>query len=795
MKNALTQHARGLLALLLACLAFAPLNAGATIRTVTSLADSGAGTLRDTIAASAANDTIVFSVSGTITLTSGGLVIGRNLTITGPGAASLILSGNSAGRVLNISSGINVTLSGLTIANGFVPGFDYGGGILDYGNLTLVNCQTRNNDAKFGSGICVKLGAGLTATNCCFNDNGLLFGSQGGALFLEYTSQTALYNCTFSHNACLYNEGSSGVNGGAISAGSTCSLLLVNCTICSNVVNDVSHVAGYGGGLLYGGGSASIQIQNTIISGNSASEGGPDVSCLIIASLSAGHNLIGKKDGSFGWMGSDLTGTVAAPLNPLLGPLQDNGGPTFTMALLATSAAIDAGDDAVLGTPLNLTTDQRGHPRRSGAHVDIGAYELDFASSAPTVTNTADSGPGSLRQAIVVANSGDTITFATNVTGTITLTTGELAINKNLNVTGPGAKTLTVSGNHASRIFNIYNGAVTISGLTIANGYWNSGGAVYVNDTAGNVSFSACNITSNSVIGAGAFGGGIFVNSGNVTFDSCAISYNQAGWGGGGIYNNSGGVLTLLNCTVSSNLNFATFSPPHGGGIENDGIATLINTTVTGNSSVQGGGQCGGVFTTYGYCSLRGSLVAGNTDAGTAPDLAGTFDSRGYNLIGKTNGCTLTNNLSQNHLGSIAAPLNPLLGPFADNGGPTFTHALLTGSPAIDAGDDAVLNAPLNITSDQRGFPRKSGAHVDIGAYEVGVVSATAATLGAVSFGNNHLQFLLTGTAGWNYVVQASTNLAGGNWVPVVTNAAPFTFVQSNANTFPRRFYRAVSSP
>ncbi|HEX4121632.1 MAG TPA: hypothetical protein VH619_13510, partial [Verrucomicrobiae bacterium] len=83
----------------------------------------------------------------------------------------------------------------------------------------------------------------------------------------------------------------------------------------------------------------------------------------------------------------------------------------------------------------------------------------------------------------------------------------------------------------------------------------------------------------------------------------------------------------------------------------------------------------------------------------------------------------------------------------------------------------------------------------DIGAYEVGLIVGTPATLSSVGYGNNQFQFLLTGEPGANYAIQAATDLAGGNWISLVTNVSPFTFVSSNVNNFPARFYRAVASP
>src|SRR5207249_3468714 len=135
----------------------ATLSAFATTRTVTSLADSGPGSLRATIAASADGDTITFAngVTGTITLTSGEMVIGHSVTMTGPGAALLTLSGNASSRVFNILSGTVVSMSGVSVANGRTTGADAttisaagdaeGGGILNNGHLTLSHCVLSGN--------------------------------------------------------------------------------------------------------------------------------------------------------------------------------------------------------------------------------------------------------------------------------------------------------------------------------------------------------------------------------------------------------------------------------------------------------------------------------------------------------------------------------------------------------------------------------------------------------------------------------------------------------------------------
>src|SRR5207249_4473975 len=134
-------------------------------------------------------------------------------------------------------------------------------------------------------------------------------------------------------------------------------------------------------------------VRNTLIAGNaSVTEPQPDA---VGVFNSQGHNLIGRSDGNSGWGATDLVGgnTDTTKFDPLLDPLGNYGGPTPTHRLQSDSPAINTGDDAVLGAPFNLTTDQRGSgfPRRVGPHVDIGAYEADTPQTSTTlVVNTLD---------------------------------------------------------------------------------------------------------------------------------------------------------------------------------------------------------------------------------------------------------------------------------------------------------------------------------------------------------------------------------------------------------------------
>jgi hypothetical protein len=176
-----------------------------------------------------------------------------------------------------------------------------------------------------------------------------------------------------------------------------------------------------------------------------------------------------------------------------------------------------------------------------------------------TVTNTNDSGPGSLRQALADANDGDTVDFA--VTGTIGLTTGELLVDKSVTIFGPGAENLAVNGSAMSRVFYIGAGnTVTISGLTITNGdvaiIQDNGGGIY-NDHA-TLTLNGCRVPENS----GGFGAGIFSDgvsrAAMLNIENSSVSGNSATFSGGGIHNAGFGegvaVLELSNSTVAGNM-------------------------------------------------------------------------------------------------------------------------------------------------------------------------------------------------------------------------------------------------
>jgi hypothetical protein len=246
-------------------------------------------------------------------------------------------------------------------------------------------------------------------------------------------------------------------------------------------------------------------------------------------------------------------------------------------------------------------------------------------------------------------------------------------------------------------IGNTFGGAALIirESAVVGNVASFDGGGIYNQATA---KISDTTVADNF---AGNFGGGI-LNSDALGIYGCTISGNMANRGGG-VFNYN--TATFTNTTIANNQ--ALDGP--GGGITDlapDGYMYLSNTTVAGNSSVKGGG---GLSVEGGLPQLHNTLIALNS-APVGPDIVGTIDSQGFNLIG--DGSNAYGFVDSDLVGTPDNPIDPMLGPLADNGGSTLTMALLDGSPAIDAGD--ATGAP---TVDQRGLPRDDPP--DIGAFEV----------------------------------------------------------------------------
>ena len=340
------------------------------------------------------------------------------------------------------------------------------------------------------------------------------------------------------------------------------------------------------------------------------------------------------------------------------------------------------------------------------------------------VVNTNDSGPGSLRNAIFYANAeNNTITFAEYLSGeTITLNGEQLAITKDLIISAANLENgITIDADGQSRVLSIQNSAVTLVGLTITGGYVAGdeymvvgGAGIYSTGTNSALTIIDCTISGN--FADDAHGGGIYSTGTNsiLTIMDSTISGNGVGSKGGGIYcTGTNSTLTITDSTISGN----TTGILLGGICNTGGTSTLTNCTISGNN----GGSGGGIYNFTSTLSLYNTIVANNiaTVANLGHDVFGTIDaSSANNLIGVDTKMTgLTHGTNGNIIGTTSTPVGPGLGPLQDNGGKTWTHALLPGSPAIDAGDNAYASGLLY---DQRGegFARIFDSTVDIGAYE-----------------------------------------------------------------------------
>ncbi|MBW6466871.1 MAG: hypothetical protein K0B06_10230, partial [Brevefilum sp.] len=688
---------RLVLALLLSSALVARPVLAADLLVVTSIADDGDGSLRQAIADISPGGRITFShsLSGQTIILTSPLVINKNLLIDCSDlGVPITISGNYAVQVFQIGLLGEVTLSSLKITNGYgwlggginnqgelwlidsivsknLAGFK-GGGIFTNGTLLVERSTFSYNEADLGGGIRSDEGiySQMTVTDSTFYGNQAV---HGGAIDVWGAGPNKISTSSFYGNMAAASGGAIRIWSSLTVENSTFSGNITQCGGGFNIQDEgmltlqhvtLNHNMAASGGGIYVGNNATLKYINTIIAHSTNGD------CVDHGTIHADstHNLV--TDGNCSALLDD---------DPMLGPLANNGGPTLTHALLPGSPAIDAGSIAYC--PI---TDQRGVSRPQGTACDIGAYEM---VEILVVTSIADGGDGSLRAAIADISPGGTITFDTDLSGqTITLSS-TLVIEKNLTIDGSDlAVPITISGNNAAGVFVISSlGKATFDSLMIINGNDEYGGGGIYN--LGQLSVVNSTISGNTS-GFGN-GGGIF-NLGDLTIMNSTLSGNMAYGRGGGIFNL--GDLTIMNSTLSGNM------AAGGGGVYNDGRMTVRNSTFSGNVAEQEGG---GVYNdNNGILNFTNTIIAYSTK----------WDCANYGTIHTDS----THNLVTD--GSCGALLDddPKLGPLADNGGPTLTHALLSGSPAIDAGHNGYCT-----TTDQRGVSRPQGTACDIGAYEM----------------------------------------------------------------------------
>jgi alpha-tubulin suppressor-like RCC1 family protein len=595
---------------------------------VTTINDSGAGSLRQTIQDANSGDTINLSVTGTITLTNGELSVCKNLTLAGPGATNLTLSGNNLSRILYVCTNTTVSLQGLTLANGYSTN---GGGIYnDGGTVNLTDCMLAGNSARGSNGYVVVNGSTtnwivaqpafggaiynlgtVTATNCSFIANSAIGGTGAGDTINTFTSSLG--------------RGEMGA-GGAIYNASNTVFMAVQTTFDHNYAS-----GGFGGNAPFG-------MQYDIPVGGDAKGG---------AIFSQGQ--IGLTGATLltNWVNAGAGGVVIDTYYYTYWP--GAGGSACGGAICQRSASLSL---------LNCTNvgNTAGGSRESsasggGLYLDSGTGIVSgglYSDNQASAAGDSDGwGNGSAR-----TGSGGAIW------NRATLAVTNIAFSRN-NATGA-------------------NGGMRDA----RDGGLGSGGAV-CNSTTGVCQVVQCTFVTNTAAGGrsgpsysypffsgGSGNGGAAANEGrllmvNVTLAGNKVKGGDGGIGGncsggygygGGIMSASGAFLALTNCTIAWNTasgglsSYGNPSPAYGGGLDLQGGTNILKNSL------------------FAYSTSGSNIWGAIVDAGNniSSDASGGF----------TNATSRLN-------------LDPLLGPLGNYGGPTLTVPLLAGSPAIDTADTA----------------------------------------------------------------------------------------------------------
>ena len=698
-------------------------------------------------------------------------------------------------RVFQAISGIDVTIQGLTITGGYVGSATNGGGILSSAELTLQEVKIEGNEAgQSGGGLYSASGSVLIEGSTFENntatfgggarlDNGLITSiSIEGSTFFNNTAGTGAgalirggdVNVTTEGTVSIENSTFSGNRGTGFSAGglgiewndsNATPVQITNTTITDNTIGTVGATSSIGGGISIS--NADVVLKNGIVAGNAvisnSGQSTNDVSGPIDSASS--HNAFGP--GTASPNGTSNTILTQLQLEGLLQPLADNGGPTETHALSVGSFAIDAGANIS-----GQNYDQRGFNRvvslsLSGSTVDLGAYESGLVVSTGADEDDGDYSYGDLdlREALDLAAAipgVNEILVGTVATATSITINGELVIDSDVKILGSGKDVVTIDAEQTDRVFNLNSGyEATIQGVSITGGLTTGSGD---DDTGGGI-FSEGDLILNEVklFGneAGRNGGGLFMKSGSLTMNYSTIDDNESLYGAGAELLTAGnGDVLIVGSTFSNNtatvsggglvvngsgsadgdvfIANSTFSGNealgyYGGGlaIDNQDSATIVNSTITLNTSNDVGG---GIRDYNSTVYLQNSIVANNeSSADHADDVDGALDDVGgvtdYNIFGINETGQPGSN---NQILANQSEVDDLLTALGSYGGPTQIHIPLPNSKAINSGSIALAEDPagMALTVDQRGtYNRRvygtSTDDIDVGAVEANVIHLT----------------------------------------------------------------------
>jgi hypothetical protein len=591
-----------------------------SLRDAVSMADDGFGPVTIRF------DPKVFAAHQTLTLDGNDLEItdtAGEVAINGP-AAGVTISGAGLSDVLFVGGAVTASLTNLAIVDG--ANTADAGGIINLGTLEIADSTISGNVSSGGTGGAIDNDGTLTMINGTLSGNIARHGELSGS----------------GEGGALYNYGTA---------------TLTNVTVTGNS-------AFLGGGIDNAKG-ATLTLANTIVAGNQATGPTPAGADILGIVSSEGHNLIGKTDGSSGWVGSDLAGTVAKPLAADLSPLGDFGGPTQTIVPLGGSPALGNGSTSLV--PPGIATDQRGDPRVVGGKVDIGSVEVQRASpltitapasqsavagksasfslgsftdpatkgpftlvvdwgdgSANTIASLIATGvipvqahafkdPGTFVVSFVVADASGNVsnlgTFSVEVAPIAPVT---VTVNTAKDQTDP-AGSKTVSLRDAVAMANSSSGQVTIR---FDPNVFATQQIITLDDPLEISSLAGPIILAGPTAGVTISGGGntnvLLVDAGvTATFSDVQI-VEGAGYEYSAIANF--GTLAVVDSTIAGNEGVES----NGGGINNAGTLTLVNSTLSGNIDLQlfGPGSktgYGGALYNSGRATLSDVTITGNS--------------------------------------------------------------------------------------------------------------------------------------------------------------------------------------
>ncbi len=654
---------------------------------VTTVADSGAGSLRYVVTNAAAGATVTFTVTGVITLTSGDIGINKNLTIQGPGAGTLAINANHASGVFNIQSGSVVTISGLTIENGSSGN---GAGIYNNGSLT-VDSSTLVNNAVSGSGGAIFNDNVLTLTNSSLISNSAEL--MGGGLYNQTGDRIRVVNTVVNSNT------TPGSGGGYYNAGI---VVAVSTTLQGN------NATGTGGGVYNGADSVLTLSANTFVSNS-----GPNGGAIANAGVSNIDNSTFATNTTSTYGGGIFNTNTALVTNSRFdgntapdhegGAIYNLGGEVSVQnSTFVTNTAVRGGaisNNAVMTVTSGVFENNAGSATfGAGAFYNQGTAAI---SGTTFVRNVGGPGAGVLNTTALSLDNG---TF----TGNTSLSSGGGLYNIGVMTVTGGLFNGNVAASNGGGVYNTSSGVLAVQKASFITNTAPIGGAIS-NDSSLTVTESLFDGNVSSLGGGGVFNsgsamvvsstlmrneggnGGAFLSSGTLAVDSSTLVSNTVSGAGAGIFSTN--ILTLTYSTLVSNT-----TPNSGAGVYNAGSATSTGSIFANESTPP---VCGfGLQVSAWLLRTNAALAA----AATPDNCAGNaMTSEGYNLTSDA-ACGFSGTGDVNNTA-------PMLGSLKDNGGATPTLLPLMGSPAIDAGG---AGCPV---ADQRGMGRVGAC--DIGAAEV----------------------------------------------------------------------------